>query len=109
MSSVLSKITLREVALTVTLGLALTVGIWAPTQGQVIVFKICLVTLASLLGYWIDRMIFPHSRIHVLKQEFDQNQDSERCNRVHALNYSVAQVRRAIIVLATILGVCLGL
>lgn len=102
-------ITSREVALALTLLLALTVGFWAPTQGQVIIFKICLVTLAALLGYWIDRMVFPHTRVHTLKEKFDQNQRDESCNQVHAQNFNMAQIRRAVIVLGTILGVCLGL
>lgn len=102
-------ITYREVALVLTILLALTVGFWAPTQGQVIVFKICLVTLAALLGYWIDRVIFPHTRVHTLKEKFDQNQRDESCNQAHAQNFNMAQIRRAVIVLGTILGVCLGL
>jgi hypothetical protein len=104
-----NKITGRELALVFTLALALSIGLWAPTQGQVIVFKICLVTLAALLGYWIDRMLFPNSRPHALKELFNQYQDDKTCNQVHAQNLNMAQLRRAVIVLATILGVCLGL
>ena len=107
--SISNWITSREVALTLTILLVILVGVWAPTQGQVIVFKICLVTLAAMLGYWIDRMVFPYSRVHTMKEKFDQNQRDETCNQVHAHNLGMAQIRRAIIVLGTILGVCLGL
>jgi len=104
------RITGRRVALFITLLLALSVGLWAPMQGQVIIFKICLVTLASLVGYWIDRMIFPYARIHVMKAQFDFSEQMDKsCQQMYSQNFNIAQIRRALIVLAAILGVCLGL
>lgn len=35
---------------------------WAPQQVPVVGYKVCLVTLAAHLGYWIDRRCFPYTR-----------------------------------------------
>ena len=49
-------------------------------------------------------------RLVMLQRDIDdQNQRDESCNQVHAQNFNMAQIRRAVIVLGTILGVCLGL
>lgn len=98
----------RVTAAILTIGLALSVTIWAPSHASLILFKICLVTLASMIGLWIDRVIFPEARVHVLKEDLDKAWDTE-ARREKALSYNIAQARRAAIVLATVLGICLGM
>lgn len=34
----------------------------APQQAPVTLYKLSLVTLAGLVGYWLDRAIFPYAR-----------------------------------------------
>jgi hypothetical protein len=46
------------------LAVILIVLIWyiAPAQLPVILYKLALVTLAAVLGYWLDRHMFPYAR-----------------------------------------------
>jgi len=79
------------------IALAFTALIWrlAPGQLQVAAYKAYLVSLAVVIAYWVDRSIFPYARPHELRE-------------TGGLLYSVAQIRRAIIVAAVVLAVCLG-
>lgn len=45
----------------------LTATIWAlaPQQLPVTAYKLSLVTLAGVIGYWMDRSFFPYARPHV--------------------------------------------
>nr|WP_308645740.1 putative holin [Ottowia beijingensis] len=45
--------------LLVALGLALLVWLMAPQQLPVSVYKLSLVAMAAVAGYWIDRSLFP--------------------------------------------------
>lgn len=55
--------------LLITLALLLAVWVVAPQQLPVSLYKFSLVTLAAVVGYWIDRSLFPYARPHdVLKQ-----------------------------------------
>ena len=110
--------TMRRAALVITVLLLASVGVWAPQQVEVILFKICLVTLAALLGYWVDRVIFPYGRLHELKDEMKSSQNNSKSNDKNARiedaknktsSFNSGQIRRAIIIFGTILGVCLGL
>lgn len=79
--------------------------IWmiAPHQMPVIAYKAALVCFGGVLGYWIDRALFPYARPHKLAHTdptFDRNAHWAR---------SLAMLRRAVIVLACILGLTLGL
>lgn len=44
--------------------LALLVAVWAlaPQQLPVSLYKLSLVTLAAVVGYWLDRSLFPYAR-----------------------------------------------
>lgn len=77
--------------------LCLLIGLAAvrPEQLQVVLYKSGLVTLGAVLGYWIDRSLFlVESRPH------------ECIGGIHIVG---AWVRRAVIVLACVLGLTLGL
>ena len=45
-------------------GLVLAVAYLAPAQVPVLLLKFALVTLAGVLGYWLDRHLFPNARPH---------------------------------------------
>ena len=68
------------------------VGVIAPWQLGVLVWGLTIVCLGAYLGYWVDRTIFPYGRPH------------EACSSQSA---SFAQMRRAIIMVATIIGLAL--
>lgn len=78
----------------ITLALLLALAVIRPEQLQVVLYKASLVTFGAVLAYWIDRSLFPHDRPH-------------NCGTQHALIGS--WVRRALITLACILGLTLGL
>ena len=68
-------------------------AIVAPTWLPVVLYKCGLVTLGGVLGYWIDRALFPYARP----------------NQVRRYDRPMAGIRRALVVLACILGLTLGL
>ncbi|MFV0678988.1 putative holin [Ottowia sp.] len=45
-----------------TLALLVVVWLMAPHQLPVSVYKLSLVTMAAVVGYWIDRSLFPYAR-----------------------------------------------
>lgn len=79
----------------ITLCLLLALAAVRPEQLQVVLYKSGLVTLAAVIGYWIDRSLFPaDARPH------------ECIGGIHIVG---AWLRRAVIVLACVLGMTLGL
>lgn len=44
----------------------------SPQQLPVIVYKLSLVLLAAVLGYWLDRHLFPYARPHMAHVPSDQ-------------------------------------
>ncbi|WP_051299246.1 putative holin [Marinobacterium litorale] len=86
----------------------------SPHQLPVVLYKIALVTIAAVLAYWLDRTLFPYARPHVLFGEADHYQDGDlKRDRAQEAGYrwsaSIATLRRALIVLACVLGLTLGL
>ncbi|KTT63651.1 membrane protein [Pseudomonas oryzihabitans] len=65
----------------------------APSKLPVILYKASLVTFGGVLGYWIDRALFPYARP----------------NQVQRWHQPWAGIRRALVVLACVLGLTLGL
>lgn len=74
----------------------LAVGIWllAPHQLGVTLYKLSLVSLAAVVGYRIDRSLFPYARPDELV--------------LSEMERSAAMLRRAVVVAACIVGVSLG-
>ena len=77
----------------ITLVLLICLALVAPTKLPVVLYKAGLVTLGGVLGYWIDRALFPYARP----------------NQVMRTERAMAGIRRALVVLACILGLTLGL
>lgn len=68
----------------------------APTTGGVTLYKFALLTGAAVLGYWIDRSVFPYARPdRLIHADFGKA-------------FSSACLRRAIIIAAAMLAVGLG-
>lgn len=84
----------------ITLATALAVGVLAPQQLGVSLYKLSLVAMAALAGYWIDRALFPYSRPH-------QHIGGCATDRT-AMVFCTSMIRRAIIVAAAMLSTGLG-
>ncbi|HJL80015.1 MAG: putative holin [Gammaproteobacteria bacterium] len=70
----------------------------SPAQIPVIIFKASLVSLAAILGYWIDYLLFPHMRPGII----------DKTEKDPIIRASIA-IRRAIIIFGTILGISMAL
>lgn len=88
----------------------------APQQAAVAYYKFSLVIGAALLGYWIDRALFPYARPDGYLKKFwqhgsDEPEDKADHEVVEQYNcvFAATMIRRAIIIGATVLGVTLGL
>lgn len=80
----------------IALALLLALAVIRPEQLQVVLYKALLVILAAVIGYWIDRGLFSH----------EQSRPHECIGGIHIVG---AWLRRALIVLACVLGMTLGL
>ena len=88
----------RSLFVIITALLLVSVLLISPAQLPVIIYKASLVTLAAILGYWIDYLLFPHMRPGI-----NDGNDQDPIIR------SSIAIRRALIILATILGMSLAL
>ena len=88
----------RSLFVIITALLLVSVFLISPAQLPVIIYKASLVTLAAILGYWIDYLLFPHMRPGI-----NDGNDQDPIIR------SSIAIRRALIILATILGMSLAL
>ncbi len=92
------------------------VWLFAPHQLTVSLYKLSLVTLAAVAGYWLDRSLFPYARPHEffskqvpLKIEVPEGQQpfvSYTEDRSAVACYCM--LRRAIIIAAAMIAVSLG-
>lgn len=88
----------------------------SPEQAQVVYYKFALVIAAAFLGYWIDRVLFPYSRPDGYLKNFWQHGTDEPIGKAdhevvenYHLVFAIAMIRRAIILIAVILGATLGM
>jgi hypothetical protein len=103
--------------------LALLVLVWAirPQQLSLSVYKLSLVTLAGVVGYWLDRSMFPYARPdeflpetrRALELPSDDGCDGRGCLLIAPDEAQLrlagdAMKRRALIVAATMLAMGLG-
>lgn len=66
----------------------------APQQVPVMAYKFAVVLLAAVVGYWLDRHLFPYARPDRLDDE--------------SYSANAAMLRRAIIVAAIVIGVAIA-
>ena len=88
----------RTIFVVISTLLLLSVLLLSPAQIPVIIYKASLVTLAAILGYWIDYLLFPHMR----PGKIDKTEQDPM------IRASIA-IRRAIIIFGTILGMSMAL
>lgn len=103
----------------ITLALALLVALLAPQQLPVSLYKLSLVTLAGVVGYWLDRSLFPYARPdHFLacEDELPPTMDHQGPSVFREVLRDpdqlrlagVCMLRRALIVAATMVAMGLG-
>ena len=88
--------------LLVSLLLTAAIAVTAPQQLPVSLYKLSLITSAAWVGYWIDRSLFPYAR----PDSFLTDAGSPIDDFKHI--FATAQIRRAIIIAAAMIGVALG-
>ena len=97
--------------------LLLVIALVSPVQLPVILYKAALIALAVVLGYWLDRALFPYARPDSFlwrdwrkgTEEPEGDVDYPIANAEYMAAYCVAQLRRAIVVGCVVLGVAAGL
>ena len=87
-----------------------------PTQFEVALYKLALIVIAAVIGYWLDRTAFPYARPDGYLKDFWQKGTKEPLD---AADYEVVQgyqkifaaamLRRALIMAAVVIGFALGL
>lgn len=87
----------------------------APQQAPVTLYKLSLVTTAGLVGYWLDRVLFPYARPDSFLERIEfrnTRNDSvfyrDVINKGQELAFSCSLVRRAIIIGCAMLAMGLG-
>ena len=89
----------------------------SPVQLPVVLYKAALIALAAVIGYWLDRALFPYARPDSFlwrdwrkgTDEPEGDVDYPVASADYMAAYCVAQVRRALIVGAVVIGVAAGL
>lgn len=106
--------------LVATLALAAAILFFAPQQLPVSVYKLSLVSMAGVAGYWLDRSLFPYARPDQFVQaevgaDFDLSDKTDLATvawqlvpNVVAFLFAAAMLRRALVVGATMLAIGLG-
>lgn len=92
------------------------IAIVAPPQLPVVLYKVSLIALAAVLGYWLDRTLFPYARPDgYLMRDWRYGTDEPEGDvdfpvvLAYIRVFTVAMIRRALIVGAVVLGVAAGL
>ncbi|MGI3086473.1 putative holin [Yersinia pseudotuberculosis] len=101
--------------------LLIIIGILSPQQLPVAIYKLALVSLAAVMGYHLDRGLFPYSspgsylvdnwknvRVNPI-DGVDKSEPEYPVVKGYVLVFAAVLLRRALVVSAVILGVSLGL
>ena len=95
-----------------TVAIMIALAFFAFEQMPVIGYKLALVMLGAVLGYWIDRSLFPYARPHECLPNRNcpggGATDPQEAFR-YTVAFAAACLRRSLIVLACVLGLTLGL
>lgn len=88
----------------------------SPVQLPVALYKLTLIALAAVVGYWLDRALFPYARPDgYLVFDWRQGTDEPVGDvdypvvMAYVRVFTAAMIRRAIVVGAVVLGVAQGL
>ncbi|HDP8080637.1 TPA: putative holin [Escherichia coli] len=91
--------------------LLLIIALVSPQQLPVVVYKLSLISLAAVLGYWLDRSLFPKARPGQYLKHDERLMAEGRWPVQTGLHlvFSAALIRRALIVATVCLAVAMGL
>ena len=107
LSSKLDAKRLRVLSVVITL-LAFAVALFiSPQQIPVLIYKLAQVTIAAVVAYWIDKVLVPQIDVSTLVEQLNKVPEGSQDEIVGLIKASM--IRRSIITVAVILGVCLGL
>lgn len=87
------------------------IALVSPQQLPVVIYKIALITLAAVLGYWLDRSLFPKAALgqYLIHEPALMAQGEYPVKPGYHRIFAAALIRRAIIVAAVCLAVAMGL
>lgn len=93
------------------------IALISPQQVPVIIYKVCLLLLAGIVGYWLDRLVAPYARPEgYLSSDWQEHDDIWPDNKAdytvvaeYKSVFAAALIRRAIIIGCAMLAVGLGL
>ncbi len=91
--------------LIITIALLFLVGVSSPQQLPVSLYKLSLVSLAAVIGYWLDRSLFPYARPD---QFLNQLYDTDPAGVALPVVIAASMIRRALIVGCAMLAMGLG-
>lgn len=94
--------------LLVTLALIAAIAALKPELLPVSLYKLSLITMAAVVGYWIDRSLFPYARPDQVMFRYRDSSDDHNGNN-SAIVIVASMLRRAIIVGCAMLAVSLGM
>ena len=87
-----------------------------PADVPVALYKLTLISLAAVIGYWLDRALFPYARPDsYLRKDWRLGTDEPEDDADYPVcpnywrEFCTAQIRRAIVVGCVVLGVAQGL
>ncbi|MBB7537731.1 putative holin [Escherichia coli] len=91
--------------------LLLIIALVSPQQLPVVVYKLSLISLAAVLGYWLDRSLFPKARPGQYLKHDERLMAEGRWPVQTGLHlvFAAALLRRTVIVAAVCLAVATGL
>ena len=92
------------------------IAVVSPVQLPVVLYKAALIALAAVIGYWLDRALFPYARPDsYLWRDWRKGTDEPegdadyRVASGHERAFTAAMLRRSIVVGCVVIGVALGL
>ena len=80
------------------------IGFMHPQQLPVSLYKLTLITMAGVVGYWLDRSIFPYAR----PDSFIGRQDRRIVFDGDGFVFALAMLRRAILIGCAMLAIGMG-
>lgn len=112
MSKLLSKIRMWQ-WLVISMGLIALLAFLAPEQLGVMTLKSALISTAAVIGYYIDRCLFPYARPHAAREEVwreisTHTYKDERLESAYKA-FHANMIRRAIVVAGTMIAFAIGL
>ena len=94
--------------LIITIALLFLVWLLAPQQLPVSLYKLSLVSLAAVVGYWLDRSLFPYARPDFFMLLVNVHKYRSYESAIAAAALAASMIRRAIIVGCAMLAMGLG-